>query len=544
MAKLAMKKIELIASLEDSKAVVDLLQRRGTVEISDEQIDGLYFPETSQSLSQFDKYYAAAKQAKETLGRYASEQKSLMDSFSERKTLSVSEYLEKSSLTDGTLSVCFDINSAAKRIADEKLNIARLSTAADTVRPWISLDIPTGYTGTPTTAFFIGTLPKGYTREQVLEMLCTQLDGITEVEVQVLSAMKEQTCLVVACHRSVSGEVLQVLRDNGFARPSEPTKHPPHVRMERIEREIKQAQENIESSTELIKSYGDKHADINFLLDYLSLRKDKYDALKQIGMSRNVFILKGFIAERDVEALKTELESNYTVAVSVTDPDADEDIPVKLSNDAFAAPAESVTKMYSMPSKGDFDPTPIMSFFYYFFFGMMLSDAGYGLLMVIGILIALKKMKLEESTRKSLKMYLYCGISTVFWGAMYGSWFGDIINVIRTEFMGLEEIRLYIWKDPIGDLMTVMVACFGFGLVHLFTGVLIKAYGMWLGGDKFGAFSETVPVFATIAGAAPIFVNLFMDVPQSLQTIGKYVLIVGAVLVILTAGRSSKSVVG
>lgn len=539
-----MQKIEIIASLEDSKAVVDLLQRRGTVEISDEKVDGLYFPETAQSLSQFDKYYAAAKQAKETLGRYAPEKKSLIDSFSERRQLTVSEYLEKSSSTDKTLSVCFDINSAAKKIADEKLNTARLNTAADTVRPWVDLDIPTSYRGTPTVEFFIGTFPKGYTSQQVLAMISEALPEVSEVEVQILSSMKEQTCLVVAAHRSISQEVLLVLRENGFARPSEPTKHPPHVRMERIQREIEQSQKSIQESISFITSCADRHDDINFLLDYLAMRKDKYDALKQIGMSRSTFILTGYIPQRDADALCSELENSFAIAVSLTQPEEDEDVPVKLSNDAFAAPAESVTKMYSMPSKNDFDPTPIMSFFYYFFFGMMLSDAGYGLLMIIGILIVMKKIKLEERTRKTLKMYLYCGISTVFWGAMYGSWFGDVINVVRTEFLGLEEIRLYLWKDPINDLMSVMVACFGMGLIHLFTGVIIKACGMWRDGDRFGAFSETVPVFATIIGAAPIFVNLFIKVPQALQDVGKYVLIVGAVLVILTAGRTSKSIVG
>lgn len=77
------------------------------------------------------------------------------------------------------------------------------------------------------------------------------------------------------------------------------------------------------------------------------------------------------------------------------------DIPVLLENSSFSAPVEGITKMYSMPSKSDVDPTPVMSFFYYLFFGMMLSDAGYGLLMLIGTTIVLKKFRLDTSMKKT-----------------------------------------------------------------------------------------------------------------------------------------------
>ena len=62
-------------------------------------------------------------------------------------------------------------------------------------------------------------------------------------------------------------------------------------------------------------------------------------------------------------------------------------------------------------------PSGIMAVFYYFLFGMMLSDAGYGLVMVLGCGIILHKFKnMEEGLRKTLTMFLYCGISTIFWG--------------------------------------------------------------------------------------------------------------------------------
>ena len=77
--------------------------------------------------------------------------------------------------------------------------------------------------------------------------------------------------------------------------------------------------------------------------------------------------------------------------------------------------------MYALPNKRDIDPTSVMSFFYYFFFGMMLSDAGYGLVMVIGCAIALKKLHFSDKMRKAVTMFMYCGVSTILWGALFGS---------------------------------------------------------------------------------------------------------------------------
>ena len=77
-----------------------------------------------------------------------------------------------------------------------------------------------------------------------------------------------------------------------------------------------------------------------------------------------------------------------------------------------------------------------MAVFYYFLFGMMLSDAGYGLVMVLGCGIILHKFKnMEEGLRKTLTMFLYCGISTIFWGILFGSFFGDANHRYRKDIL-------------------------------------------------------------------------------------------------------------
>ena len=115
---------------------------------------------------------------------------------------------------------------------------------------------------------------------------------------------------------------------------------------------------------------------------------------------------------------------------------------------------------------------------------------------------------------------MYCGISTMFWGIMFGSFFGDIINIVRYDFIGLPKIRLYAWLDPQEQLMTTMLWCFLFGVVHLFVGVGIKGYMEWRDGQRFWAVCDTLSVYLAVGGALPLCAGMIIDVPSDIKTVG------------------------
>lgn len=117
--------------------------------------------------------------------------------------------------------------------------------------------------------------------------------------------------------------------------------------------------------------------------------------------------------------------------------------------------------MYSPPSHGDIDPTPLLAFFFYFFFGMMFSDAGYGLLMVIGTGLAIKLFKPDKEMRNTLKLFQYCGVSTFFWGLVFASFFGDAPATLYNYFTGaditMEQIFPWPTIDPQKDALMLMI---------------------------------------------------------------------------------------
>lgn len=539
-----MQKIEVISALTESKDVIDFLQRRGVVEISEhEKKEGMSCFDTAVNISQLEKMKSTAEHAKEVLSFYAPQKGSLIDSFKPPRQIELKEYLDKEDEADSTLGLCYSILDLEKRITDSKAEIIRLETANASLSVWEKLDVPFKNSQTKYTTVLIGTFPDMQTEASLKEKLAELVPEIEALDAEVVYSSEVQSCAAVMCLKSEAQTVLEALRSFGFVKPSELLDITPKEAAQKNLERIEKLKAKLEKYEEKLKALGDRAPKIDFLIDFLTMRIDKYEALKNVSVTENILYLSGYIPEKYAEKTAKSLEEKYSCAVSVSEPDESEDVPVLLNNNSFASPVEGITEMYSLPGKHDIDPNAIMGFFYYVFFGMMFSDAGYGLLMVIATLIVLLKAKPQGQKRKTVLMYLYCGISTMFWGIMFGSFFGDAINIIRVNYLHLPEMRLYVWLNPQGDdLMTTMLFCFLFGIIHLFVGVGIKGYMEWREGDKFGAIVDTLSIYMAVGGAAPICAGMIIEMPSAITNIAKYVALAGVVLIILTAGRASKGI--
>lgn len=545
MAKLKMKKIEILAPNERSKEILDLLQLRSAVEITEcEKNDSLYSPSTRQTASQLEKYLSSANESLGVLDSYCPEKKNLLAAFAGKSEMPLSEYEKRADKASAILAQCIDILSAKKNIDQSKTDIARIKALMTGLEGWLPLEVPMQFGETGQTKVFIGTLPAAYTADELETRLYDACGGEEKISCKIISSEKTLSRAVICAHRSCSDTVFAALRELGFAYPADPTKHPPKVRYERYKCDIAKLEKQITESETLIKSKCDIREDIKFLCDYLSIRRSKYDALEKLGMSSSIVVINGWIAEDNTASLTNELEEKFGAAVSVTDPGEDEEPPVLLKNNSFAAGVESVTEMYSVPGKNDIDPNPVMSFFYYAFFGIMLSDAGYGLIMVLAMLIAKFKLKPSGNMKRTIDMYFYCGVSTLIWGALFGSWFGDIIPVVSEQFFGKKLPSLAIWFEPVNDPMKLMMYSFLFGIIHLFVGLGVRFYELWKHGEKLAAVCDVIPIYLLVTGIVPLAGGIIIDFDPTLKTIGKYLALAGAVLVVLTSGRSAKNIIG
>lgn len=538
MAKLRMKKIELIAPLTDSKKIIELLQRRGVVELSRTEDECLEQTNVTAVTGSFDKFRATAVQALDTLEKYAPEKTALTDMLGGRTEVEKHDFGKRAAQLEKTMNIANEILRCGRTVTDCDAERQQLAMRCDTLRPWLALDVPLNFHGTDTTTAFIGTVPYPTTADD----LEAKLPEGTSVEV--VLATKEQTNLFVLCCDDAAQECEDGLRKLMFATLGESEKFTPAELTEQLNKRSEELGKKRDTAEKRIIELAESRKDLKFAVDYLTMRKDKYDALNSLGFTESTFVLTGFIPEKYCDSLRKEIEEKHVAYIEFTDPSEDEEVPVLLENGRFSAPLEGITKMYAMPSKGDVDPTPVMAFFYYLLFGMMLSDAGYGILMVIGTMIALKKFKLEDSMRKTLKMFRNCGISTVIWGALFGSWFGDIVQVVDKQFFDKDVGSIALWFQPLDDPIKLLLFSFGIGILHLFLGVAVAFHMSWRDGRKLDAIFDAVPIYLIILGVAPLGAGILTEVPSTLKTVGGYMLIAGVVLLVLTAGRSSKNIFG
>ncbi len=535
MAKVKMQKIEMIALLKDSKSIVERLQRRGVMEIHRSEDSELLNLNTSSIITQFERNMLTAQNALETLNKYSKKKQSLLQSLNGRRLVSTDKFGDSKLFADKTFNMCCTILDCSKKITDCNSEITRLKTLKDTISPWVNLDIPQNFRGTRTTSCYIGTLPDMHTADDISERLET-------AEVEVVSSQKEQTCVVVTCHRSDSESVFSSLREMGFVQITGVSKNTPAEEIKILEDKLKDNYRRIADYERKIKDYNGNQEKIEFLIDFITLRKDKYLAINDLEMTDKTVVINGYVPQKYVSGLVEEFEKKYTVAITVTEPDEDDDVPVLLENGRFSQPVEAITEMYALPNKQDVDPSAVMAFFYYVLFGIMLSDAGYGLLMVIGTTFVLKRFTVEGNLRRSMRMFQYCGISTLFWGALFGSWFGDLPQIIASNFFGKDIGSTALWFEPIADPIKMLLFSFGLGILHLFLGLAVNLKKLWNQGNKIDAICEVVPVYITILGVAPLGMGILSEVSPTLQKIGTYLLIIGVVSILLTAGRSSKNI--
>ncbi|MDO4487705.1 MAG: V-type ATP synthase subunit I [Eubacteriales bacterium] len=561
MSKVPMKRIFIAGLKRERKLVLEALQRAGVVQIATENIkdDDLCTLNCISDKVTFDRDSNLAEQALEILSKYAPDESAgLLASLEGAKEIDLGEYEERIKNVEEPMKAAETILSLSKEIAENKAAIPRLENRLSALTPWMNLDIPLNFTGTEKTQVFIGSLKNEVDPDEIYKVLGEDLEEVRDenkvvIDVTVISKSKEMTCIMVTCLKSDAYLVENALKKVDFARAGLAGEIPA-VEAEKTKAEIKACEQTIEDCIAKIKAYAPNRNDIKFAADYYQMRSAKYDVLSRLPQSENAFFIDGYVPTKYAEELKEKLTRRYKVEVELTDPGEDEDVPVMLQNNPFSDPMESVVESYSLPGKGEIDPSFIISLFYYIFFGLMLSDAGYGLLIVLGTGFALLKVKnMKPGMKKFLKLFFFSGISTTFWGFMFGSFFGDAVNVIATAFFNRPDIALRpIWFEPVSEPMRMLVFAFALGIVHLFTGLFIKGY-MCLRDKDIKGFIYDVLFWAMFVGGGIVFLLTMEMITDMLglsfrfgPTVAKAAAIaagVGAVGIVLTGGRESKNIV-
>lgn len=552
MSVLPMKHMTICAKRQDRKSILEYLQRLEAVEIISHDIDDtdavFSRMDVSASSQLFTKNAAQADKALEILAAAAPEKGSLLSAFAGRTPITVSEYEANAKKRDTLMKIVTDILRLDKEQTEAKADVPRITTQIEALTPWSTLEYPLSFAGTKKTAAFIGTFPEKITESEIAELLAKNAPDVEAIDINIITAEDNFTSVFISCLKSDKNAIDDALRRMNFQRPPV-SDLVPAAQIEAYEKERTAALEKIDSTRERIASYADKRDDIKFISDYFSMRAAKYEVLGTLEQSKRIFVVEGYVPAKDAEALENALMSRYELAIEMSDPDPSEDVPVLLKNGPFAGPMEGVIESYSMPGRGELDPTTPVACFYYILFGMMLSDFAYGAVMSIATFVLIKKMKnMEQSMRKTLTMFFYCGIGTMLSGVLFGSYFGDAPTVIAKTFFG-KDLAIPKVIDPLSQPMKMLVLCFAIGIIHLFAGLIINFYTAMKTKRYVDAISDSILWLLLVGGL--ILFGLTTDmvtgmfgldkISPAAGNVGKVMAVIGAIGIILMDGRESKN---
>lgn len=552
--------VYIYAHRQDRKTLLERLQWMGVMEIEESELpegstsDDFMHPDMEEKAAAFERMSAEAKQALEILNEVVPEARGLLASFSGRREVSAEEFSACANSSRKVMQDCHHLITLQKRRTECAAEQVRIRTAMAQLEPWLELDVPFRFSGTRETVAFIGALPVRFDQAGLAAALSEEKKAEPSsllFDVEILGVPREQTCIVVICPREQAEQMEQRLRALGFSRPPAvgsltPAKvagtetgtadELPAGEYRRLAEQLEALEQGMDAIRQEIETMADRRRAIEMIIDYYTVRADKYRVISRLNHTRETLVITGYVPQPDVPVLREQLEDRLPVVIEVREADP-EKAPVKLQNGAFAQPAESITEMYAMPLPSDIDPTPIMSFFYYLFFGMMLSDAGYGLLLVIGSWLLIRKCRPEHAMRRNLQLFMYCGISTVLWGLVFGSFFGDAPEVIARSFFNI-EFTMPRLLDPISDAITLLVLSLVLGFAQILAGLGAKFYMQWRSGDRLGACFDTGFWMTALLGFA--LLALGMVTTPVFQTVGMWMAIGSLAGLVLTQGRKKR----
>lgn len=531
---LKMQKLTLVGFLDEKEAILRELMKKKCVQLQNPEDIQNY-----ESISQLSlQGTAETYELEQDLTRFAAAIKAVSEYVEKPGLFAKKEAAPFSSLLDAkrfdqSAALRDEVNDIVKQIGDRKAGKARHSLQIASLEPWRSLDTDLGETSTKTCSLLYLVIPAdvdiGTIEKQLSE--ASPLFYLREV-----SSLPESKYFVLLFHSSAQEDVFNVLKGFNTSRPDFSTLHGSVVQnIANLQKDSAQCDKDIVSLTERLKESA-KQADVlKTGYDMVALQIDGQNARQKLFHTESVFALSGWCIKDEQDKIKQILDK-FQCYYQFVAPAEGEDPPIKLKNNKFCQPYELITEMYSLPAPDGLDPDPLMAPFFILFFGMMLADAGYGLLILGLCLFVLWKAKPDEGFLKNiLHMGVGCSISATFWGVIYGGYFGDLVSAVAKGWFGNENLVIPSVMEPLKDPMSVMILAFVLGAIHLFVGMGAKAYLMIKRGHALDAVFD-------IGFWYLILIGLPMLIIPATVTIGMVLAIGGAVGLILTQGRAEKNI--
>lgn len=534
MAIVKMKKFTLFAFEAERKRLLEELQRFGYVNFSKsdsiEQFDYLKDVEVSTLDNNYIEESTRIKWMIDYVGRFIEKEKGLSALKKGPVVYTFSE-LEKEASSYDYIPDFNILSEISKKVDSNNQRLTAIDNTIKELSPWKSIKEPIDDLNSFKKSKFI----MGYLPTKNLEKFKTSTVDLKFTYFEEVDIVGKNSYCIIFTNELEKEMALENLRLNGFSEVNLEFKGVVFEEIEKLEAEKKILEDDNSKLTEEIKKFTVNIQKMQSVYEYYQNLALRNTVVSNFKATEKLDIIQGYIPADKEANFKALLEKVSALKIYLEIEDAkkdDPDVPIILKNNKIASLFESVTNMYALPKYDEVDPTFILSIFYWVFFGMMVADFAYGLILCIGSGIALKMFKFNDSTKKFLKFFFALSFSTMIWGLIYGSAFGDLIT-LPTQIL-----------DSSKDFMTVLILSLAFGGVHLAFGLGMKAYVLIKNGKPMDAFYDVFLWYLTLTSVILVIIGKAITMPKIVNTIAFYGMIVGMLGIIAFGARDSKSIAG
>ena len=424
-----------------------------------------------------------------------------------------------------------EIKSVESKINSLSTEIERLKTEIEILELLSTLDIEVEYLKpTKNVEIVVGFIEK----DKFLPLIEELKKALNDKLAHVSRDLKGKVLVVIALLKKDYDKANPILAKYSFERIEVPeVKGKPKDAIKELQKEITKLNEELEATKKEAKVLAEKyHDELVFYQELMENEREKANMLSNLIRTNMTFALTGWLPKKDVPKIMEGLNkiSHGKIYVNIRPPTPEEldEIPVKLKNPKFIESFEMLTEMFGVPKYNELDPTPILAFTYSFFFGFMLTDFMYGLIIaIVAALLAMGHKKLNDGVYKFSNILLWSAFFTMVMGILFGSYFGDAFQRAGINVPAL--------LDPMRGALVVLGLALAIGLLHLFIGYTLGFIVKIKNKETANAVLDQLPWMLIILGVISLALSMagFTSI-----TLGEAFLLPGIVLFVISEIRS------
>ena len=518
------KKEELLTKIQSFSNVEFVNLQDENILGNNEVLQNLSKDDIDSKYAKYEENLSKAKFALEFLKNYMPK-KSMIKAMQENRGILTLDELEKKVSESNWEKVYEKIKAKEEQLSALDAEVVRLEGEIELLTPFETLDTTfSSIKELKMSSHFIGTIARQYEE--------TLLENLSNSYVEIISRSSNDINIFILTNKENEEEVSEVLRGYGFSAFKTEHTEVPMKLITDFKHKIEELKSKKFFIEEELAGFEEDIKVMELVYEYNNNKVIMEKAYSNFLKTETVVTIQGWNCVENNEELvsicEETLKGEYYLNFEDVKEEEIDDVPIKLKNGLLAKTFEQVTQMYSFPKYNEVDPTPLLTPFYLIFFGMMVADAGYGLIVFIASLVALKALNLSEEKRDFARFFFFLSIPTIAFGLMYGSFFGDVI-----KFKGI--------IDPTKDVNTILIASIVFGVIQIFFGLGIKAYSLIKMGKPLDAFYDVGAWMITLISVGIVGLSGMLGLSSIAKNIAIAAMVLGMAIIVLTGGRTEET---